>query len=65
MTHPVPASPHRRIPKRRHALTLDDPEAERLAAEGWPVLRGTSTQRDARFVEAVLTAQLALARGRQ
>lgn len=37
----------------------DAVEAERLEAEGWPVLRGTPAQRDARFVRALLTAQLA------
>ena len=41
----------------------DDLQAERLAAEGWPVLRGSERQRDARFVKAVLQAQLALVRG--
>jgi hypothetical protein len=38
-------------------------EAERLKAEGWPVLRGTAAQRDARFVKKLLKAQLALMRG--
>ncbi|HLK25032.1 MAG TPA: hypothetical protein VKT30_10265 [Caulobacteraceae bacterium] len=44
-------------------LDGDDLLAERLAAEGWPVLRGSERQRDARFVKAVLKAQLALMRG--
>jgi len=38
---------------------MDELEAERLEAEGWPVLRGSPGQRDAAFVRAVLTAQLA------
>ncbi len=41
---------------------LDEIEAERLQAEGWPVLRGSVEQRDARFVRAVLSAQLAALR---
>ena len=41
---------------------LDALEAERLQAEGWPVLRGSHAQRDARFVRAVLSAQLATLR---
>jgi hypothetical protein len=44
-------------------LSAEDLEAERLEAEGWPVLRGTAAQRDARFVKALLNAQLVLVRG--
>ena len=47
------------------SLSNEDHEAERLGAEGWPVLRGTPAQRDARFVRALLEAQLALARERR
>jgi len=43
----------------------EEREAERLEAEGWPVLRGTAAQRDARFVKKLLKAQLALVRSRR
>jgi hypothetical protein len=47
------------------AATAEDREAERLEAEGWPVLRGTHLQRDVRFVKKLLKAQLALLRRRR
>jgi hypothetical protein len=65
MIHSEPASPHpdiRDLPP--EGQTAEEREAERLQAEGWPVLRGTAAQRDARFVKALLTAQIALVRGR-
>jgi hypothetical protein len=45
-------------------LSAEELRAECLAAEGWPVLRGTAAQRDARFVKKLLKTQLALVRGR-
>jgi|HubBroStandDraft_4_1064222.scaffolds.fasta_scaffold82808_3 hypothetical protein len=44
-------------------LSNEDREAERLQVEGWPLLRGSASQRDARFVKELLKAQLALVRG--
>jgi hypothetical protein len=61
MIHPQLASPHPDIPAPPpEAQTAEERAAERLEAEGWPALRGTAAQRDARFVKTLLKAQLAL-----
>jgi hypothetical protein len=60
-----PASPHPDPDKPPPAaLSAEEREAERFETEGWPVLRGTAAQRDARFVKVLLKAQLALIRVR-
>jgi hypothetical protein len=64
MTRTLPASPSD-IANPPLPLSAEDGEAERLEVEGWPVLRGTAAQRDARFVKKLLKAQLALVRGRR
>ena len=64
MSPPAPAS-HPDIDEPPAPLSSDDLEAERLETEGWPVLRGTPAQRDARFVTKLLKAQLALLRARK
>ncbi len=64
MPQSSPAS-HPDIQDTPQAISAEDREAERLEAEGWPVLRGTAAQRDARFVKQLLQAQLALARSRR
>jgi hypothetical protein len=65
MIHSEPASPRPDIPDLPpEGQTAEEREAERLQAEGWPVLRGTAAQRDARFVKTLLKAQIALVRGR-
>jgi len=60
MTRPASASPDR--PDALPTAVHEDLEVERLAAEGWPVLRGSAAQRDARFVKLLLKAQLAASR---
>jgi hypothetical protein len=65
MIHSKPASPRPDILNPPpEAPTAEDREAERLEAEGWPVLRGTVAQRDARFVKTLLEAQFALMQAR-
>ncbi|HXQ09846.1 MAG TPA: hypothetical protein VN805_02485 [Caulobacteraceae bacterium] len=64
MTQSAPAS-RPDIDEPPPPLTAQELATERLEAEGWPVLRGTAAQRDARFVKKLLKAQLTLLRGRR
>ena len=64
MSPSAPAS-HPDIDEPPAPLSSEELEAERLKTEGWPVLRGTAAQRDARFVKKLLKAQLAQSRARQ
>ena len=64
MTTAVPITPSTVEDSEPADLSADEIQAQRLAAEGWPALRGTPAQRDARFVKTLLEAQLSVRRRR-
>jgi hypothetical protein len=64
MSPSAPAS-HPDIDEPPAPLSSEELEAERLETQGWPAFRGTPAQRDARFANRLLKAQLALLRARK